>query len=764
MSRRRRSSAGDRSRPIRVLRAAFGCLALSSALTTLPALAGALLPPNFFDQVPETTDGQAGVEADYLHFNSQSGDITASGDVGLNYAGYYATADRMVFNQRTRELRLWGNVTIVDPGGIEYTADDVEVTDGFKVAVLNAMVMVTPDGAMVTSTRTSKERAGITVLDAGTYAPCGTCVDEKGRRIGWRVRTDRITQNAEDGYTDLEQPVLEIWGYPVAWLPWLRLPDPTDERESGFRMPSFGFSEDVGAIVSVPYYWAVSRDVSLLITPSLVTGQGGLLSAEVAHSVGTIGNYSVAGHGTYQLNPGAFKPGFGDTNWRGAIQTTGRFTPTSEWTAGWSYTAFTDPAFLGHYLIDSAGSTVNEVYAEYLTADTFLDARAQEFVLLGEVTQASQNQQAAAIPSIRFDHVQSLGDAGQARVRGDLVGVHRAADDVRNNGVPYVVGYQGNKYHGTVEASWENQYILGPAAITPFGALRLDAASYDGGSALNPASSTLLTATPIAGLDVRVPFVAHDGASTHLIEPIAQIYYRGSDITNPGITNDNALSFIFDETSVFAYNKFSGSDRQETGLRANVGAHYLADFADGSYLDVAIGQTFHLAGTNGLATADAANAGVGAGLARNPSDIVAGFNAGISKEITLKGKGRLDASTGALNAAALGAQYASEGWVVGADYAYFAPDPARGISGTQQDISGHLTVPFEDYWRFDASVGWDITANKMIDYGVGVTYDDGYFEVGGRVTSTGPLIYDPNTMSYRISLKLKGPDGTGLGF
>ena len=72
--------------------------------------------------------------------------------------------------------------------------------------------------------------------------PCGTCIDDKGRRIGWRVRTERIIQNTKDGYTDLEQPILEVLGYPVAWLPWIRLPDMTDPRKSGFRMPSYDYS------------------------------------------------------------------------------------------------------------------------------------------------------------------------------------------------------------------------------------------------------------------------------------------------------------------------------------------------------------------------------------------------------------------------------------------------------------------------------------------------------------------------------------------
>ena len=71
---------------------------------------------------------------------------------------------------------------------------------------------------------------------------------------------------------------------------------------------------------------------------------------------------------------------------------------------------------------------------------------------------------------------------------------------------------------------------------------------------------------------------AINGYDSHLFEPIAQLVYRGSSTTVPGITNDNAQSFVFDDTNLFSYNRFSGTDRQETGLRANIGGRYHGQF------------------------------------------------------------------------------------------------------------------------------------------------------------------------------------------
>lgn len=723
----------------------------------------ALIPPSFFDQIPATQTGQAGVEANQLVFNSETNVITADGNVGLSYNGYFSTSDHMRFNQTTRDLELTGNVTIYEPDGTKYNADKVTLTGGFKEAVLNSMVMLTADGATLTSDSTRKINGESTVLDNATYSPCGECIDEKGRRIGWRFKSTRMEQNTKEGYIDVEQPSLEILGIPIAWAPWLRLPTP--DIPSGFGGPSYTYSEKIGWKISVPYYTAFNRNMGVLLTPSLISEQGLLLSSTFTHNLIGLGSYSVTGSGIYQLDPGKFNKGFGDEHFRGAIQTSGNFTPAEHWSFGWSYTTFTDTAFLTDYLIPTASPATNEVYAGYLDTNTFAEARVQEFVLLGEIAQATQDKQGRVLPQLRVNHLQDLGQTGDLRLTGELLGVDRAADDTdASNGVPYVLGHSGQKIHGYAEAEWSRQFIAGGLAITPSAGIRLDAASYNGGSALNPTASDMFLATPFATLDARYPLIAVDGGTTHVIEPIGQISYRASDITKTGITNDNAQSFTFDDSNVFSFNRFSGSDRQETGLRANIGAHYAADFEDGSYLDFIVGQSFHLAGLNALTQADAAQAGAGAGLQNDASDLVVGVRGAMGDLLTFGAKSAIDLGDFSVSKFSANANLSHSGWAFGLDYSYADIDLERGYTAVQQDIGGSLTIPLADYWSANASSGFDITAGQLINYGVGLTYDDGYLLMRADVTSSGPSLYNVGSTTYKLTLKLKGVDGVGYGY
>ncbi len=741
--------------------------ALMFGFTLFPFSASAtLLPVGFFDRLPRIDQGQVSLTSDYLSQNSK-GIITASGQVDISYVGYFATADRLIFDPKTNDLTLIGNAVIRSPDNIEYSANRIELTGKFKLAVLKSMIMITPDGAMISADMVKHDQDRLTVLDKGTYAPCGTCIDEKGRRIGWRVRTERMIYDRSNGLIDLEQPILEILGVPIAWLPWLRMPDPSNPRANGFRMPSYYYSEDIGLKLDFPYFYAAGKDTDIIIVPSITTKQGALLSTTIEQRFGDWGTVSVTASGIYQLDRSAFAGQVGDRDWRGAIQTSGEFTPKENWTMGWSYTAFTDPAFLSNYGLPTRKSSINEVYAQYLSKDIYANVRLQEFILLGNVTKSTQDKQAKAIPYAQYEQYFDLANNnGRIALSGNLLGLNRASDYTTSaNGVPYIFGYQGNKVHGSLEAGWSKQFTTDQGLVfTPYLATRADISYYDGTSALMPTATQQFNLTPIAAIDLRYPLIASDEkGSNYLFEPIAQLVYRGSDITKVGIINDDSQAFIFDDANLFSFNRFSGSDRQETGLRANVGARYLANFADGSYLSLIAGQSFMLSGTNGFAISDESQVGTSNGLSTNISNIVVGLEASPIDGVSFGAKASIDPQNMRLDRSAIVAAFSMDGWQLNADYTYMGADPALGSITDQHDIGGSISVPIDEYWYAKAGAGWNITTSSFINHNATIGYDDGYVALSGTYSASGNPI-SPTNQTYKISFKIKGPNGKGYGF
>ena len=748
------------------LASASAVIAIASASGAV-AQSGALVPVDMFN-APIDPAAPVAVEADSLVFEASTSTITATGGVVVRQDGYTVNGENLIYNRASNEVRFSGPVRVVDPSGNILDTVDLELTGGLKQAFLQAITITTYDGARITADSADYDDALQTLLENATYSPCGDCIDDKGRRIGWSMRADRITYNAEDGSVYLEQPSLALLGIPVAWLPFLYLPDTSDSALSKVPRPTFAYSEELGAQIGVEVTAYSSQWTDIILSPRLMSRQGLLMSAEWVQRFDN-GSFQVKGSGVYQLDKEAFAFSDAQRDWRGALQTSGSFRPVTDWTVGWSYTAFSDAAFLEDYDISAATSSVNEVYATHLTRDTFFDVRLQQFNVLGDVLPITQDRQGQALPAVRFEHMLELAPgSGRIEISGRLLGVRRELDHtIAPNGVPYTFGYAGDKQHATLQAGWQNQYIgAGGFVATPYLGGRADFAYYDGTSTLAeaPGETTLWSATPIAAMDVRFPMASSDGSTVHLIEPIGQLVYRGSGTTAVGITNDNAQSFVFDDTNLFSFNRFSGTDRQETGLRANIGGRYQADFVDGSYLEIIAGQSFHLAGENAFASADPALTGVGSGLETTASYAVLGAYGSFLPGLQVGGKLQVDPHEARITRAGAGVNYANAGYSAGLDYNYIAANDDLGQLVDQQEIGVSAGVPLADYWSLNARTYWDLTENSFLLAGAGVRYDDGYLLMGADISRTGETHTSPNDTRITASFRIKAPAGFNAGF
>ena len=735
------------------------CAAATVALlAAAPALAQTAPPAGYFDQV-EDTGGEAQVEADAMTYDAGTDTISAEGRAVLVYQGHRVRADTLNYNRTTGTMIASGNVLILAPDGNEYQADSIEVGGGIKTAFVRSLTLRTKDGELINAQSVDYVSELTTTLIDANYSPCGLCIDSKGRRIGWKVYAAKIVRDQKGKVIYLDQPTFEVLGIPVAWVPWIALPDPS-QRSAQFKMPRYTNSPKLGHRLETPFFVPIGDDIDLLLSPSLMTRQGFLMGAEWEQRF-SYGRINVKGAGVYQLDKTAFTPGVGDLDWRGGATASGEFTPLENWTAGFSYTTFTDAGFFEDYAISTAKGSVNEVYATYLTDDYYADLRIQKFNSLGSnVTWAEQDKQVMALPNIKAASYTNLDDWGQVRASARIMGIQRGLDSTATyGGVSYVFGYQQRKVHATLEGSWQNQYVTPVGVVaTPYLGLRGDYASYNGASPLDLVSRTLFSATPIAAIDIRFPMIATDGLDSHLFEPIAQLVYRGSSTTLPGIINDNAQSFVFDDTNLFSYDRFSGTDRQETGLRANIGGRYMANFHDGSWLELIGGQSYHLAGVNSLGIADHAQTGNSTGLGSTASYIVLGAQGSPLPGIRLGGKAQLDPGNFRVVRAGVGGEAAYEKLTFGLDYFYLAANPATGTLADQHEVTARASAPLPiDYWYVDGSLAWDLAAQQFLAATGGLTYDDGYFVAGGFAGLTGATHTSPNALTYGIKLLLRTP-------
>ena len=208
-----------------------------------------------------------------------------------------------------------------------------------------------------------------------------------------------------------------------------------------------------------------------------------------------------------------------------------------------------------------------------------------------------------------------------------------------------------------------------------------------------------------AGLEYRFPFTSTSSWGTQTITPIAQFIARPNEIIPRIQPNEDSQSLVFDDTNLFAWNKFSGYDRVEGGTRLNYGFQYTADFANGGHANFVGGESIQVAGQNSYTLYDPTNTGLESGLDKKYSNFVFGETLQpFSNPITLMSKQQFDSSTLQL-ARFDGIAKASYAGINGSvDYALYAAQPELGFEFPREGLTGNLGYSFQDRWSVNGSL------------------------------------------------------------
>lgn len=736
-----------------VRRAGFrAALALFLATVGVPALVGPIAAQDATGLTSiagqPDPDAQLLLQADELVYDYDNETITALGNVRIDYDDNRLVADRVVYIQRTGRLQAIGQVEILQPDGTRLTADEIDITDDFGDGFINTLRVVTPENTRFTAETAIRRDGKITIFNRGIYTACEPCQERPERPPLWQVKSQRTIWNSEEKTIRFEQARFEFLGIPIAYLPVFTAPDPTVRRKTGVLAPGFRYAEELGFGLSVPYFINLAPNYDLKLTGTGFTRQGFLAEAEFRHRLEN-GIYTLKAAGIHQLDPDAFRPNTSDalnTN-RGMIGSTGQFQINPLWEFGWNVLAQSDRNFARTYNIDGFSDSTfrQEIYLTGLSDRNYFDARLMRF----DVQAANPNaprRQPWVLPSLDYDYVVDRSVAG-----GELAftvnsrGISRDINDRR--GSPGLVddnfatfGASGQSWRMTAETEWRRNLIMpGGLAVTPLLHARGDGTvlQADTGGELSQtmedagvglaSDGSYWDGMVTAGLEVRWPILFSTASSTHILEPIGQVFVRPDARSDLVLPNEDAQSLVFDAASLFERDKFSGFDRIEGGTRANLGLRYNGQFAHDFSVSAIFGQSFQLAGTNPFTAPDLVNVGADSGLETDRSDYVGSVSLSHGSGISLTAGGRFDEQDFELRQAGTGVSFSNEAITLSATYALTKAQPTYGFAEDRQDVTVSGAVRFAEYWQVSAAADYDLTNAMLDNYSIGLGYDDECF-------------------------------------
>ncbi len=758
-----------------------GFLAGTTAIA-LVAAAGLLAPsPSYSQSVSDignefSDDARLLLEANTLVYDNDAEIISAIGNVQIDYDGIKMVAERVDYDQRTGRMKATGNVQIIDRQGNKTFADTIDVTDDFAAGFVQSLRVETTDRTYIGADTAERVDDNLTIFNRGVYTACEPCEDNPDKAPIWRIKAVKVIWNEKEKYYRFERASFELFGFPIATLPVFQIPDHTVKRKSGFLFPSIGYTSELGAHLSVPYYLALNPSYDLTITGTGYTLQGFLTEAQWRQRLEN-GEYSVTIAGINQQRPHRFTRNSVDQleKKRGLIGSKGRFEINPRWTFGWDILVQSDKNFGRTYGIDGYDQPVHtsEIYLTGLNRRNFFDLRFQKFQVQEAVLDtipANGNRIGAArdpiepwvLPSFDYTYTPDRPVAGgELRIDVNARVIHRGdLDATPFTGAPplyftppatSVRGAEGTNGRLTAEAEWKRTFVSqGGLLLTPILHARGDAFYTDYSGRTQSAIVSLATTRGVAadirsayyrgmvtaGLEARWPVLFSTTSATHVLEPMAQVFARPDAAYQDtlGIPNEDAQSLVFDAATLFERDKFSSYDRLEGGVRANVGLRYSGSFANGWTAHALFGQSYHLAGDNPYASPDLVGVGAFSGLATSASDFVGMVGVSNGSGFSAAASARFDNDSFDMRRVSVAASNANAYGSSSIQYAFIDDQKVYGFPNDRHEVSGKATINVHEFWKVSAGTTYEIKSGTFTKKSVGFLYDDECFTFGLNVS------------------------------
>jgi len=641
--------------------------------------------------------------ADEVTYDRDHGLVTATGNVEAWQNDHVIRADRITFDRNTDVVAASGHVTMIEPDGQVLFSDYAELTQGMREGVLRQMSAILAQNGRLVANGARRTEGKVNELSRAVYSTCNLCAKDPSRAPLWQLRARDAVQDQENHRIEYRDAVLDIYGIPVGWLPYFWHVDPSVKRASGFLIPSYGHSKNIGEFLQTPYFWDIDQSSDVTFTPTFNTRQ--YLNVDSLYR-------RRFNDGTLSIDLGV---GYDQNKPQAAIFANGQFAYNDTWRYGFDVNRASSSVYLRDYKFNNhADILASTVFVEGFGTGAYSRLDAQAFQ--GLVASIQQSRLPYVLPRYKYSYF------GEPDAWGG-----RLSFDTENFNVIRSVGTNTQRLGAT--ARWDRPFENALGQQYKF-TVQATAAAYNA-SALdqNPnyapiTSASTARAQPNVALEVRWPFL-REGWGRQVIEPIVQGIvgpYTGG-LRRRDIPNEDSLDFELTDENLFMINKFPGIDRQEGGPRLNAGLH-VNWTVGGMSFDNLVGQSYR--------TKESDTFPLGSGLEHRVSDVVTRTTFTPASWLDLTGRTRLDRRDLSLRFADVQGSTGfshlrlSAGYLYSDVNPYFYYDtptvPASYFTPRNQ-ITMAATGNYDQY-RFSAFARRDLALNKMVSAGVRATYEN----------------------------------------
>jgi len=201
---------------------------------------------------------QVETEGDYIY---------ALGDVIVYSKEYVLNADRVVFDKRTQDIELFGNVHILGLDNKAINSKYIKLNLKSKELSSSPFFFFDPQTQVWIDSYEAKSDENRYITNHSIISSCDV------KNPDWKITFSSGVYNKKSSMVTIKNALLYAGKIPVLYLPYFSFP--TDKsRHSGLLRPSGGYEKEEGIYYRQPLYIVLSSNSDIEISPQIRTLRG----------------------------------------------------------------------------------------------------------------------------------------------------------------------------------------------------------------------------------------------------------------------------------------------------------------------------------------------------------------------------------------------------------------------------------------------------------------------------------------------------------
>lgn len=209
--------------------------------------------------------------ADDMEYNQSV--VVGKGRATIINSDYYISADKAVYNTKTREIMLSGDVSAYKGNALYLRAQEVKIKLQENYSFLEPFYLQDSTTGLWVEAKSAKRDKEIYLMQDAAISTCSV------NNPIWKLKTSEGKYDMDKEWLTLWNPRLCVYDVPILYFPYLSF-SAGYKRKSGLLYPEFGNSSDDGIIYSQPIYLALQDWWDMTLTPTVRSKRGGGIYGE----------------------------------------------------------------------------------------------------------------------------------------------------------------------------------------------------------------------------------------------------------------------------------------------------------------------------------------------------------------------------------------------------------------------------------------------------------------------------------------------------